>query len=362
MDRLWVHPTEAFAVARPRPAPAASRARTIAWMTGAGVVGAIAAIVALSAAGLLDASPRLSNPSSKSAAVGPLAGRIAARVAPGVVGVEATGASGARRGSGICLATGQVVTTALLLEGAASVRVQEPDGTTHDATVMGTDSWSGLGVVRVTGARLAPIKAAPDKKLGAGDWVMAATSGPGTGPWVSSGIVSSMAATASGATPDGMQAGMITATTPLPQTATGGALVDQDGDVVGIIAGASPTDAALALATPVAVAQDVMRQLADGGPVRHGLLGIEATDSTNPRGARVASVTVDSPAAASGIQAADVIVGVDSHSVTDVATLVYEIRSRAPGDTVTLHVRRRNALHTMSAMLSATPDSVTTSP
>jgi serine protease Do len=148
-----------------------------------------------------------------------------------------------------------------------------------------------------------------------------------------------------------------------PQTA-GGALIDTDGNVVGILT--YPTSGpANGLAIPVGVMRDVEDQLDSSGKVNHGWIGVVFGDDATDRsqgGARIQSVFPDSPATSAGLQAGDVITQAGGEQVTGRADAIAAVRRLRPQDPLDLTYYRdghqKDARATVAApnpLLLATP-------
>jgi putative serine protease PepD len=344
LDRPWVHPTEMFARTssgrggQPR-VLGRSRGRDLALAIGAGIVGALTMVAVLGIAGLLggpDSSQSQSSADRNNDT--DAAERIAAVAGHSVVGVLAMTPLGTRRASGVVVAPGDLLTTTAAIAGATSTRVVDNKGTSRPATVLGKDDVTGLVVLQFDSHGLDPANLASDDEVRSGTWIVAVGGGSGTGPFVTSGVVSSLG----GWSDDGSgvsKPNLITTNTPMPATARGGALLDSSGRLVGVLAG-SVYGGAGALATPADMARSVLDQLADSGHVEHGALGIRATDDDDGGGVRVSAVPAGSPAAKAKVKVGDVIVAVNSVRVPDSATLVYEVQRHRAGDEVTLSVTR----------------------
>ena len=93
---------------------------------------------------------------------------------------------------------------------------------------------------------------------------------------------------------------------------------------------------------PIDVAREVAAQLAAGGRAHHGWLGAVAIDAGDRPGggARIVAVAAGSPAAAAELAIGDVVVGVDSDRVSDMADLVAAIERRRPSDPVAITLWR----------------------
>jgi len=168
---------------------------------------------------------------------------------------------------------------------------------------------------------------------------------PGADPALTSGIISALRRTIL-ADPSGTPTrhDMIQTDAPLDPSATGGALLDARGTVVGITT--DPPDGVavegLSYATPIDTALAVADQIITTGSAHHPWLGIEgsdieartADDLQLAGGAMVATVTEASPAAAAGLAPNDVIISVGDVTVTSMADLVVELRDHFPGEIV----------------------------
>src|SRR5438105_3835783 len=159
---------------------------------------------------------------------------------------------------------------------------------------------------------------------------------------------------------------MIQTDAPISPGSSGGALLDASGAVIGLTTAVATTDGAqgLGFATPIDVARSSADQLIAGGKVVHVWLGIEGTDvdPTTAKdmaidgGALVGRVVKGSPADKGGLQARDVIVGVDNQPVKTMGGLVVALRSRSPGSTVALDVRRGKEQRRMTVGLIERPN------
>jgi putative serine protease PepD len=319
---------------------------------GAGVVGALAMVVVLAVAGLFDDSsnPSTVAPASDRPNESGGAARLAAIANPSVVGILVATPAGVRRVSGVCVRAGQVITNAAAVAGTSSLTVVAADGSRRTGTLAGEDPSTGLALVRVDGGS-DPAKLAANGDLKVGQWILALGGTDGSGPWVATGVVAAMGGWAD----DGSgspTAGMITVDAVLPPEAEGGALLDKNGHVVGILAGATKDDMG-GLATPIATVRNVAAQLAATGKATHGALGIRTADDAHSRGARVVSVVAGSAADTAGIVAGDVIVSFDGTTIDNAADLVVAVQRRRPGDRVQLSTVRDGDSKRMTTTLGS---------
>ncbi|MGR6974977.1 S1C family serine protease [Streptomyces cynarae] len=188
---------------------------------------------------------------------------VVAAVNPSVVEIKATSSCGESIGSGVIISgDGQIITNNHVISGASSIKVRTSSGTSYTARVVGTDSKKGLAVLKLQGA--SGLKAATlgdSDGLQVGDQVVAIGSPEGLSDTVTSGIVSALNRDVTVPTDNNQQQGQgnglwpfwfggrqfngdtgpstttykaIQADTPLNPGNSGGALIDMNGNVIGI--------------------------------------------------------------------------------------------------------------------------------
>jgi len=143
---------------------------------------------------------------------------------------------------------------------------------------------------------------------------------------------------------------------------SGGALVDAEGNLVGIntaMFSRSGGYQGIGFAIPTSLAEDVMREiLQHGRPVR-GWLGVEARAITpqiaraleldNAQGVVVVGVVRGGPAHRAGLQPGDVIVAIDGKTIAEAREALIAISNRKPGSRVKLEVLRNGKSLTLEA-------------
>jgi putative serine protease PepD len=348
----------------PPPSPAASRAaRSFPWGLSllSAFAGATAALGVVLIAGGLGSSTlerRIAEPVGEPAAIRTLpasvrpggVAEIATAFAPAVVRIELGDGAVA---TGVLLDDeGTLITTAHGLADDETVPVVLAGGERLTATLVGTDAWTDLAVLQVAhaggGATLGAsgLVAAGDPAL-----VMAAPLGSSETPTVTVGVVRAVEdALAMG---ERTLRGLFRADAGLVAEASGGALLDQRGALVGIVTVPPGGErSGTGWAVPLQLAQQVAGDLLVHGHARHVWLGIEGADAPEGGGVLVDEVSQDSPAADAGVQPTDRIIAVGGAEVHSMADLVGALRAHEPGDEVDLEVQRGEQRTTVPVRLA----------
>ena len=297
------------------------------------------------------------------------------------IGVESGQLSGS--GSGIVIsADGQILTNNHVVAAAAddgSLTVTFSDGSRAEAEIVGRDPATDLAVIQAQDVDgLTPATLGSSADLHVGDTVLAIGSPLGLDGSVSAGIVSALgrAITLQGEqdqeSPFGGGSGQATtAVIDAIQTDaainpgnSGGALINADGEVVGINTAIASLaqgttsqggNIGVGFAIPIDTARDIATQLAESGSVTHAYLGVSIADTESGAGALVGGVEEGTPAADAGLQEGDVITRVGDTDVTDAAALTAAIRAQSPGDRVEVAFTRGDDEQTAEVTLGELP-------
>lgn len=284
------------------------------------------------------------------------------KVRPSVVTIV----TDAAEGSGVVYsADGYIVTNNHVVDGAQSVEVRFSDGTTADAQIVATDATQDLAVIQVEGRDdLTPVTFADSSSVQVGDIAVAIGSPLGLEGTVTTGIVSALdrSMTVSGEQGGGMGQqssstlnGLIQTDAAINSGNSGGALVNGDGELIGINTAIATTDSGsigLGFSIPSNTVQDTVEQLIQNGSVEQGYLGVSVAD-TDGNGAMVLSVEPDSPAAQAGIQEGDVIVAIDGTPVTSASEVVAAVRATSSGTDIAITYMRDQQQTDTTATLDA---------
>ncbi|HEX2701052.1 MAG TPA: trypsin-like peptidase domain-containing protein [Acidimicrobiales bacterium] len=382
-DRLWRHPSELGEHGLPPGRRTRAGASPKLWVVAllSGLTGALFALGLVSATGNLRrilrvpvierVAQRSDTLDADAGSASPEALAISRVVRPGIVGIEieVEGVDRRLRGAGVMFRSdGHLVTNQHVVEGATRIVVVMADGHRADASVVGSDTWSDLAVVKVHDAGAVPVATMGSAEaLTVGQKVMAVGGPVGQEePAVAVGEINAL-----GRQVERQGAAtlldMIQTSAPVAATASGGALVDGTGAVVGVLTALGPNgevrSSRAGLATPIDWARAVAEQLLTTGRVARAWMGVEGTDLDGDGarrlgvegGAVVLQVREGSPAGAAGLAADDVITSVDGAPLASMAALRVLLRAHRPGDVLALTVVRADATRSIDVRLTERP-------
>jgi putative serine protease PepD len=269
---------------------------------------------------------------------------VAQSVLPSIVQIDTSGGLG----SGIIYDTaGDIVTNNHVVEGATAFTVKASDGKSYTATLVGNYPANDLAVLHVSNAGLKPAKFADSAAVKVGEVVLAIGSPFGLSGTVTDGIVSALHRTQSEGNNGVTLSDLVQTSAPINPGNSGGALVDLNGEVIGIptLAGSDSqgrqSSAGIGFAIPSVQITAAARQIVTTGSVTHSgrpYLGVNTHDDQTS-GADVASVVSGGPAAKAGIQPGMVITAVGDQAVANTDGLSQALSAYKPGDKVSVEVR-----------------------
>ena len=223
------------------------------------------------------------------------------------------------------------------------------DGRTASFTVVGSDPASDIAVVRaqnVTG--LTPITLGSSADLRVGQPVVAIGSPLGLEGTVTTGIVSALnrpVAASGDANNQNTVLDAIQTDAAINPGNSGGALVNMAGELVGVNSaiatiGGEPDaqggNIGLGFAIPVDQAKRIADELISTGSASHASLGVQVSNDVDAQGAKIVEVVKGGAAATAGLPSGVVVTKVDDRVIGSANALVAAVRSRAPGDKLTL--------------------------
>jgi Do/DeqQ family serine protease len=270
-------------------------------------------------------------------------------------------------GSGVIISDkGYIVTNNHVINDATAVKVTLYDNRTFDAEVVGTDPSTDLAVLKINPEGTIPvIELADSDEAKVGEWVLAVGNPYDLNSTVTAGIISAKGRDISILSGQSSIESFIQTDAAVNPGNSGGALVNADGDLIGIntaIYAPSGTYAGYSFAVPINLVKKVMQDLIDYGEVKRGFLGIMIQDVNSDmaknlnltvnNGVYVSDLIDGGAAKASGIQIGDVITKVNDRSTNSVSKLQEQIGSRNPGESVVVTVNRAGKYQDISVQLT----------
>jgi putative serine protease PepD len=237
--------------------------------------------------------------------------------------------------------------------GAGQTKVTFADGRTTTFSIVGADPSSDIAVVRAQNASgLTPITLGSSANLRVGQNVVAVGSPLGLEGTVTTGIISALnrpVAAGGDAKNQNTVLDAIQTDAAINPGNSGGALVNMNGELVGVNAaiatlgsdasgaeGGQSGSIGLGFAIPVDQAKRISDELIQNGSASHASLGVQVGNDASVDGAKIVEVTSGGAAAAAGLPSGVIVTKVDDRAIGSADALVAAVRSRAPGDKVTL--------------------------
>jgi putative serine protease PepD len=362
--------------------------RVIPIVGGAVAGGAIALVVASGGGGSSTVTTQTITQPASSAAVptalstshGLTINQIYRAASPGVVDITVStgqtsgggffGGSGGQQqetgeGAGVVYDTkGNILTDQHVVANASSVKVHFQNGTTANAKVLGTDPSTDVAVIHVDvpASELHPIPFADSSTAQVGDPVVAIGSPFSLPETTTAGIVSAVGRSITA--PNNFTiTGAIQTDAAINPGNSGGPLLDGNGHVLGLndqIQTNSGSNAGVGFATPANTDARIANAIIAGNPVKHAYVGVEL-NSASTNGAQVTQVQPSSPGASAGLQTNDVITAVNGKSVTTTQGFIETVDNYAPGQTITLTVKRGGQQQSIQLKLGTRPQSASQS-
>ncbi|MFW5717606.1 MAG: Do family serine endopeptidase [Spirochaetota bacterium] len=257
---------------------------------------------------------------------------------------------------------------------ADEISIRLHDGREFEAEIVGTDERTDLALVSFRTDEAVPVaRLGNSDDLDVGDWVLAVGNPFGFESTVTVGIVSALRRDPQPGAGVADFTDYIQTDAAINPGNSGGALVNLDGEVIGIntwIASRSGGSVGLGFAIPINNAWRVIDDLVERGRVRYGWLGVTIGDLETPgtpgladdlgvdpeAGALVTNLIVDSPADRDGLLAGDFVTSIDDEPVSDARELTRLIGRRSAGERVRIGVVREGRARIVRVRIGERPE------
>lgn len=262
-------------------------------------------------------------------------------------------------GSGFIITPdGHIITNAHVVEGAQQVRVTLKNGQEFDGAVVGTDPVTDVAAIQIDATGLPTVTLGSSESLIPGQWAIAIGNPLGLDNTVTAGIISATGRSSSQVGVPDRRVRFIQTDAAINPGNSGGPLLNDRGEVIGINTAIRANAQGLGFAIPIETAQRIASQLFSGGSAQHPYLGIQMIDLTPDlktrvaeelqlpteivvdRGVLIVQVMEGTPAEEAGLQAGDVIVGIEDIPITTAVEVQEQVEAVQVGDRLTLQINR----------------------
>lgn len=261
-------------------------------------------------------------------------------------------------GSGVIISeNGYITTNNHVIHGATSIEVTLNDKRTYEAKLIGTDPTTDLALLKIEEENLPLITYGNSDQINVGEWVLAVGNPFNLNSTVTAGIVSAKARNINILKEDYAIESFIQTDAAVNPGNSGGALVNQNGELVGIntaIASNTGSYTGYSFAIPVNMVKKIMGDLLQFGTVQRALLGVQIMDINqelakkegieNLDGVYISDVLEDGAAAESDLKQGDIIRKIENQTIGSTAQLQEKIGQYQPGDKISAEVERNGAV------------------
>ena len=251
-------------------------------------------------------------------------------------------------GSGVILSEdGFIVTNNHVIDGAQNIKVILNDNREFEAHLIGADPSTDIAVLKIEAKNLSFITVGNSDDLRIGEWVLAVGNPFNLTSTVTAGIISAMGRNLRINQDQLAIESFIQTDAAVNPGNSGGALVNQKGQLVGIntaIASRTGSYTGYSFAVPVTIVKKIVADLMEFGEVQRALIGVNISDVNaeiakelkleNVEGVHIIGVPENGAAHEAGIKIDDVIINVGGDKVKTSAELQEKISQYRPGDNI----------------------------
>lgn len=309
----------------------------------------------------------------------------------GIVSIAVTKSSNMRLsgvGSGFVYdMTGNIITNNHVVKNAEKIIVTFIDGVSYNAEIIGNDEYSDLAVIKIDAKDtiLSPLKIADSDLLKVGESVTAIGNPYGLSGSMTSGIVSQIGRLLPSQNNGFLIPDVIQTDAAINPGNSGGALLNMNGDVVGVTTAIYSSDGSFSgvgFAIPSNTVSKIIPFLIEQGSYKHTWIGITSLDITpdiadilgldEAKGVMIMNVVKDGPASKSGLRGSseivekdgieytvggDVILTIDDKDVRKIDDIVsYLQKEKSVGDTTTFKIFREDKIIDIDVVLEERPN------
>ncbi len=269
-------------------------------------------------------------------------------------------------GSGIIIEEdGLILTNRHVIEGAKEIAIAFTDGSVVKGIIIGGCTTHDIAVIQVEKKDLPVAELGDSEKVRVGQRVYAIGNPLGLvgGPSVTFGVVSALNRTIK--TQKGMIEGLLQTDAAINPGNSGGALIDMQGNIIGVNTAIIPFAQGIGFAIPMNIAKQCGTEIVANGAHTKAFLGISGLTLTKEaaayygfpteQGVFLAQVGRGSPAEKAGIIPGDIVLEFNGKEINTAEELVAETEKINPGDKVEIVILRQAKKRTVSAILEATP-------
>lgn len=272
-------------------------------------------------------------------------------------------------GSGVIVSSdGYILTNNHVIESANEIQVTTNDNKIFEAQLIGSDENADIAVLKIENEKIFPyIRFADSDQTDVGQWVLAVGNPYNLNSTVTAGIISAKSRDLSDY--DGKNQSFIQTDAAVNSGNSGGALVNLEGDLIGINTAITSnglgTFIGYSFAVPSNIARKIYEDLVEFGNVQKALLGVNGVglnsrlsdqlNSTETEGFFVSGLEKNMGAYEAGIKEKDVIIKVDNADIKKFSDLTGYLNTKRPGDLVNVTVIRDSEVLNFEVKLKKTP-------
>lgn len=274
-----------------------------------------------------------------------------------------------RRGTGsgfIVRSNGYILTNRHVVNNASQIKVTLKDKRQLNATVIGTDGFSDLAIIKIDADNLPVLNMGTSKNLRPGEFAIAIGSPLGYDHTVTLGIISAIERHVEDINGD---INFIQTDAAINQGNSGGPLLNLNGEVIGVNTAINKAGQNIGFSVPIDVAKVVAEHLIERKKILRPYLGIRMADKIDANTARnlnvkpgqkgvfIGGVNSNSPAEIGGLQLKDIIISIDGKEMNHPEDIKTYVKAREVKDTLKITVLRDGVTQELSVQIGEYPGS-----